>query len=67
MGGLNAFPRNFSLSDLTVDLQQSCEDEQTLSFLGSFPSKRVTMREFWTCERAKAFEAMFLRVRYLYE
>jgi uncharacterized protein (TIGR01589 family) len=37
MGGLNAFPRNFSLSDLTVDLQQSCEDEQTLSFLGSFP------------------------------
>lgn len=36
MGGLNAFPRNFSLSDLTVDLQQGCEEEQTLNFLGAF-------------------------------
>ena len=36
MGGLNAFPRNFSLSDMTVDLQQGCEEEQTLNFLGAF-------------------------------
>lgn len=35
MGGLNNFPRNFSLSDLSMDLQQSNDGEQTLNLLSS--------------------------------
>jgi hypothetical protein len=34
MGGLNTFPRNFSLSDLSMDLQQG--NDQSLNLLATF-------------------------------
>ena len=33
MGGTNTFPRNFSLSDLTMDLQQENDGEPSLNLL----------------------------------
>jgi len=36
MGGLNTFPRNFSLSDLSMDLQQGNDGDQSLNLLATF-------------------------------
>lgn len=36
VGGMNTFLRNFSLSDLTMDLQQGNDAEQTLHLLSTF-------------------------------